>query len=71
MLAKSRSGKLRMQKLKSLLMRTRSLKIFPLKAGVGQHTPMHAILTAKDLFLANFYSFGLFTCICSKPSPKF
>ena len=45
----SHSGKLR--KLKSYLMRTQSLKVLPLKPGVGQYIAMHATLTARDLFL--------------------
>ena len=52
-----RSGELRMQKFKSHLMRTQSLKVLSLKPGVGQYIAMHATLTAWDFFLANFYSF--------------
>ena len=65
------SGELRTQKLKSHLMRTQSLKILPLKPGVGQYIAMHAMLTARDFFLANFYPSGPFTCIFSKISPEF
>ena len=32
---------------------------------------IHATLTARDFFLANFYSSGPFTCIFSKTSPEF
>ena len=46
-----RSGDLWMQKLKSHLMRTQSLKVLPLQAGVGQYVAMHATLTARDFFL--------------------
>ena len=52
-----------MQKLKFRLIRTQSLKVFPLKPGVGQYIAMHATLTARDFFLANFYPSGPFTCI--------
>ena len=51
----SRSGKLRTQKLKSHLMRAQSLKVLPLKPGVGQYIAMHATHTAGNFFLANFY----------------
>ena len=67
----SRSGELQMQKLKSLPISTLSLKVLPLKPGVGQYIAMHAILTARDFFLANFYLSGPFTCIFSKTSPEF
>ena len=66
-----RSGELRTKKLKSHLMKTQSLKVLPLKAGVGQYLAMHATLTARDFFLANFYPSGPFTSIFSKTSPKF
>ena len=56
-----RSGELRTQKLKSLLVRTQSLKVLPLKPGVGRCIALHATLTARDFFLANF----------SKPHPSF
>ena len=49
-----RSGELWKQKLKSHLMRTQSLKVLFLKPGVGQYIAMHATLTARDFFLANF-----------------
>ena len=65
-----RSGELRTQKLKSLLMRTQSLKVLPLKPGVGQYIAMHAALTVRDFFLANFYPSGPFTCIFSKLLPS-
>ena len=61
-----------MQKLKSYLMSAQSLKVLPLKPGVGQYTAMHATLTARDFFLANFYPSGPFTCIFfPKPLPSF
>ena len=66
-----RSGELWTQKLKSHLMRTQSLKVLPLKPGVGQYIAMDATLTAKDFFLANFYPSGPFTGIFSKTSPNF
>ena len=41
-----------------------------LKPGVGQYVAMHATLTARDFFLANFYHSGPFTCIfVPKPLP--
>ena len=65
------SGELRMQKLKSHLVRTESLNVLPLKHGVGQYIAIHAMLTARDFFLAYFHSSGPFTCIVSKTSPDF
>ena len=47
-----RSGELRMQKLKSHLVRTQSLNVLPLKPGVGQCIAIHATFTARDFFLA-------------------
>ena len=64
-------GELRMQKLKSHLVRTKSLYILPLKPGVGQYIAIHAMLTARDFFLANFYPSGQFTCTFSKTSAEF
>ena len=52
-----------LQKLKSRLLRTQSLKVLPLKPGVGQYIAIHATLTARDFFLANFYSCSPFTCL--------
>ena len=60
-----------MQKLKSHLMRTQSLNVLHLKPGVGQYVAIHAALTARNFFLANFYPSGPFTCIFSKTSPDF
>ena len=51
-----------MQKFKSHLMKTQSLKVLPLKSGVGQYIAMNTTLTASDIFLANFYPSGPFTC---------
>ena len=65
------SGELRTQKLKSNLVRTQSLKVLPLKPKVVQCLAIHATLTARDFFLANFYPSGQFTCIFFKTSPKF
>ena len=39
---------LRTQKVKSHLVRTQSLNVFPLKPGVGQYIAKHATLTARD-----------------------
>ena len=66
-----RSGELRTHKLKSHLMRTQSLKVVPLKPGVGQYIAMHATLTARDFFLANFYPSCPSICIFFKTSPEF
>ena len=62
---------LRTQKLKSHLVRTQSLNILPLNSGVGQYIAIHATLTARDFFLAYFYTSGPFTCMFSKTSPDF
>ena len=50
-------------KIKSHLVRTLSLNVFPLKPGVGQNIAIHATLTVRDFFLAYFYPFGPFTYI--------
>ena len=71
MLLLLRSGELRTQKLKSHPMRTQSLNVLPLKPGVSQYIAIHATLTARDFFLAYFYTFGPFTCIFSNTSPDF
>ena len=42
-----RDGELRTQKLKFPLMRTQSLKVLPIKPGVGQYIAMHATLAAR------------------------
>ena len=47
------------------------LKGSPLKLGIGQGIVIHATLTARDFFLANFYPSGPFTCIFSKALPSF
>ena len=39
------------------------LKFLPLKPGVDQYITIHATLTARDFFLARFYSSSPFTCI--------
>ena len=66
------SWKLRTQKLKTHLVRTRSLNVLPFKPGVGQYIAIHATLTAREeLFLAYFYPSSPFTCIFSKTSPNF
>ena len=57
--------------LKSHLVRTQTLKVLRLKAGVGQYIAIHATLTARDLFFTYIYPSGLFTCIFSKTSPIF
>ena len=51
-----RSGELRTQKLKSHLVRTQSLNVLPLKPGVRQYIAIHVTLTARDFFLAYFYT---------------
>ena len=54
-----RGGELRTQKLKFHLVRTQSLNVLPIKPGVGQYIAIHATLTAKDFFLANFYPWSI------------
>ena len=44
-------------------MKTQSLKVLPLKPGVGQYIAINATLTARDFFLAKLYPSGPFTCI--------
>ena len=51
-------------------MRTQSLKVLPLKLGVGQYIAMHATLS-KGFFFVNFYLSAPFTCIFSKTSQVF
>ena len=46
------------------------LKDSPFEAWT-KYIDMHATLTARDFFLANFYPSGPFTCIFSKISPEF
>ena len=70
-LLRPRSGELLTQKLKSHLVRTQSLNVLHLKAGVGQYIATHATLTARDFFLANFYPSGPFTSIFSETSHEF
>ena len=48
-----RSRELRTQKLKSHLVRTQSLKVLPLKPGVGQYIALHAPLSARDILAEN------------------
>ena len=66
-----RNGELRIQKLKSHLVRAHSLNVLPLKPGVGQCIAIRATLTARDFLLAYFYPSGLFFRIFSKTSPDF
>ena len=60
-----------MQKLKFHLLRTQSLKVLTLKPGVGQYIATHAMLPAKDYFLATFYPSSPFASIFSETSSKF
>ena len=66
-----RSWELRIQKLKSDLMRTQSLNVLPLKPGVGQYIAVHATLTDREFFLAYFYPSNPFTCIFFKNISQF
>ena len=43
--------------------RNTELKAVPLKPAVGQYIAIHATLTARDFFIANFCPSGPFTCI--------
>ena len=65
------SGELRTQKLKSQLLGTQSLKVLPSTPGVGQYIAIHATLTARDFFLANFYSFVQSPAFFPKPLLSF
>ena len=57
-----------MQKLRfPLLRRTQRSKVLPFKPGAGLQIAMHATPAAKNVFLANFYPSGPFTCIFPKP----
>ena len=69
----TQSGELRTQKSKSHLLTTQSLKVLPLKprVRVGQYIAIHATLTARISFFADFYFSGPFICIFSKPLPSF
>ena len=58
-----RSGELRTQKLMSHLLRKTELKDSPFEAWSRYYIAIHATLTARDFFLANFYPSGSFTCI--------
>ena len=60
-----------MQKLKSHLLRTQSLKVLPLKPGVGQYIAIHATLTARGFFPAYFYPSGPLTYTFSKKLSEF
>ena len=61
-----RNGQLRTQKLKSHLMRTQSVKVFPLKIG-SRSVYCHACYAnCRESFLANFYPSGPFTRIFPK-----
>ena len=53
-----RSGELRTKKLKSHLLRTQSLRGLSFKPGIGQYIAIHATLTARDFFRADFYPRG-------------
>ena len=52
---------------------SKSLKVLPLKPGVSQHRALHARLTARDFFFANFYpsSPSIHLHFFSKTSPEF
>ena len=57
--------------IKPHLLRTQSIKGLPLKPGIDQYIAIRATFTARDFFLASFYTFSPFTCIFSKTSRKF
>ena len=65
------SGELQMQKLKSHVLRTQSLKVLPFKPGIGQYKAIHASLTARDFSLGNFYPSSLLTFNFSRTSSQF
>ena len=66
-----RSGELRTQNLKSHLLRTQSLNVLPLKPGEGQYIAIRATLTARDFFLAYFYTSVHSPAFFPKPLPIF
>ena len=51
------------RELRTHLVRTQSLNVLPFKPGVGQYIAIHATLTARGFFHANFYPSCPFTCI--------
>ena len=65
----NRSGELRMQNLKSHLLRTQSLNVLPLKPGVGQYVAIHATPTARNFFLIS--TLPVHSPAFSKTSPDF
>ena len=64
-------GGMRMQKLKTHMLRTQSSKILPFEPGAGLYMAMHAVPTAMDFSLVSFYPSGPFTCIFPKPLLSF
>ena len=48
---------------KKHLLKTQSSKVLPFKPGAGPYIAMHATLTARDFFLANFNPSSQFTSI--------
>ena len=50
---------------------TQSLKLLPLKPGVGQWIAVHATRTARDFFLTYFYPSSSFACIFFQNFPRF
>ena len=62
---------LRTQKLKTHQLETQRSKVLPLKPAAGPYIAMHAMPTARDFLLANFYTPGPFTCIFPKTSSEF
>ena len=53
--------------IKAPFVENRELKGSPFKRGASPYIAMHATLTGKKFFLANFYPSGPFTCIFPKP----
>ena len=63
---------LRIQKLRTRLLRTQNSKVSPFKPGVGQNIALHASPTTRDFFLEQFLpSQSIHLHYFSKPLPRF
>ena len=57
--------------IKVFTVENRELKVLLSKPGVGKYIAIHATLTAREFFLANFYPSSPFTGIFPKTLPSF
>ena len=57
--------------IKSDLLRAHSFQVLPLTPGVDQHIAIHATLTARGCFLANFLPFWSIHLYFFLTSPEF